>query len=179
MDFFIGVTPPDDIKRRIVGFQTDFACHLIVEPHITVKTQSGLTADHAWLKPVEQFLRQQTPFHVALTGLLTVPKWFWDEALLLGVHSPGIHKIHDDLLRLINPGDKLRHKYFEDRPYVPHLTLADRSYGVSSETLRSMESRAKRELIDLPPFQVTFVRVYQQANPNEPYTTLIDIPFHN
>src|ERR1017187_6270129 len=102
MWFFIGVTPPEDIQRRIVRFQTAFACKLIVEPHITIKAQSGLTADRAWLKPVENLLRQQTPFRVALTGLLTVPKWFWDEALLLGVQSPGIHKIHDDFLRLIN-----------------------------------------------------------------------------
>jgi 2'-5' RNA ligase len=177
MDSFIGVTPPDDIQQRIVRLQTAFACKLVVEPHITVKTQSGLTDGRVWLKPVENFLRQQTPFRVALTGLLTVPKWFWDEALLLGVQSPGIHKIHDDLLRLINPDEKLRHKYFEDRPYVPHLTLADRSYGISRETLCSMEAQAKHDFIDLPPFQVTFARIYQQANPAEPYTTLLDVPF--
>jgi 2'-5' RNA ligase len=85
MYFFIGVTPPEDIRQRIVRFQTAFACNLIAEPHITIKAQSGLTDDRAWLKPVENFLHQQTSFRVALTGLLTVPKWFWDEALLLGV----------------------------------------------------------------------------------------------
>lgn len=178
MYFFIGVTPPEDIRQRILHLQTAFHCRLIAEPHITIKTQSGLTADRAWLKPVENLLRQQTPFHVTLTGLLTVPKWFWDEALLLGVQSPGINKIHDDLLRLINPSAELRHKYFEDRPYVPHLTLADRSYGVSREALHAIEARAKQELIDLPPFDVTFARIYEQAHPDEPYTKLLDIPFH-
>jgi 2'-5' RNA ligase len=175
MWFFIGVTPTEDIQKRIVRFQTAFSNRFVVEPHITIKAQSGLTADRAWLKPVEDLLRQQTPFPVELTG----PRWFGDEVLYLGVRSPSLHRIHDDLVRLINPSPELRHKYFEDQPFVPHLTLGETRYThVSKEILPSMEAQANRELIDLPPFQVTFARIYQQANPNEPYTTLLDVPFH-
>jgi 2'-5' RNA ligase len=174
MDFFIGVTPPDDITQRIVRFQTTFSNKFVVEPHITIKAQSGLTADRAWLKPVEICLRQQTPFRVGLMG----PRWFGDDVLYLGVRSPGIHKIHDDLVRLINPSAELRHKYFEDVAFVPHLTLAETRFtSIAKETLPSMEARAKHELTDLPPFEVTFARIFQQANPNEPYTTLLDVPF--
>lgn len=174
MWFFIGVTPPEDIQQRIVRCQMAFSGELVVEPHITIKAQSGLTADRAWLKPVEAFLRQQTPFRVELNG----PRWFGDEVLFLGVHSPGIHKIHDALVRLVNPDEKLRHQYFEDVAFVPHLTLGETRFThISKETLRSMETRANRDLIDLPPFPVSFARIYQQANPNEPYTTLLDVPF--
>jgi hypothetical protein len=62
MDFFLGVTPPEDIRQRIVRFQTTFSNKVVAEPHITIKAQSGLTADRAWLKPVEICLRQQSPF---------------------------------------------------------------------------------------------------------------------
>jgi 2'-5' RNA ligase len=173
MWYFIGVTPPEDIKKRIVHFQNEFSYKWVVEPHITIKTQSGLTADRAWLQPVERYLRQQHPFQVEVTGL----RWFADEVLFLGVQSPGIHIVRDDLLRVVNPSEKLRRKYFEDLPYVPHLTLADVRYGIAKDVLRSMEPRARQELIDLPPFPVTFSRVYQQASLSEPYTTLFDIPF--
>jgi 2'-5' RNA ligase len=172
MWFFIGITPPDDLKGRITRFQGGFSYTKVVEPHITIKTQSGLTADQAWLKPVETYLRQQPPFYVQLG----VPQWFSDDVLYLSVRSEGAHKVRDGLLDLINPDAKLRHKYYEDQPYVPHLTLAEIRYGFSRDDIHPMEAKAKRELVNLPAFEVTFARVYQQPDLHTPYTTLLDIP---
>ena len=100
--------------------------------------------------------------------------------IFLGVRSPAIHKINTGLVALVNPIEKLRQKYFENVPYVPHLTLGETRYstsGLSKDNLRAIETRAKHELINLPPFDITFARVFQQAHPDKPYTTFLDIPF--
>lgn len=53
MQYFIGIVPPDEYLERIVSFQKRWSSNGlpdVVEPHVTVKAQSGLTLDMAWLE---------------------------------------------------------------------------------------------------------------------------------
>jgi 2'-5' RNA ligase len=173
MQYFIGVIPPKEIQDRIINFQQRFFNKKVVEPHITIKAQSGLTEDKVWLEKVENYLKQQPSFKIELKGLLQ----FGDDILFFRVLSDGIEKIHKDLVDIVNPSKELREKYFENQKYKPHLTLAETRWGISKNELVSIKLKAEQELNNLPSFNVDFARVYVKSEPNAQYEKLMDIYF--
>lgn len=172
MEFFIGIAPPKEISERITEFQKKFLYKEVVEPHITIKTQSGLTQDKLWIEKIESYLKEQKVFTVKLGE----PQWFRDEVLFLSVQSENIHKIHYDLIEIINPSPELRKKYFEDQKYTPHLTLGEIRYGLSKDELLSMETVSKQELENTPDFEVSFARIYIKLPNSDKYNKFLDIP---
>lgn len=96
--------------------------------------------------------------------------------LFLSVQSEELHKIHYDLIEVINPSAELLKKYFENQKYIPHLTLGEIHYGISKDELIAMEIKAKQELNNLPEFEVSFVRIYIKLSNSTKYNNFLDIP---
>lgn len=176
MQYFIGIPLPDDLKKRIVSFQKSFENNkvpLMVEPHITVKAQGGLSEDKSWIPSIENVVKNYSVFEVSFTDVDS----FGEHVAFLvpssGKELIGLHKILVDTIR---PNAELIEKYFEGDNYHFHLTLAGTSWGMTSEELISVKKRAKNELLDLPKFTVSFIRVYERKDSDKPYERLLDIP---
>lgn len=179
MQYFIGVVPPEEIKNKIVYFQNSFHGNRIsslVEPHITVKAQGGLVLDMEWLNRVKGAAKDVSCFKVRLTEVGA----FGNGVVYLAPKSAvDLFNLHAKLVSAVNPSDDEVRKYFEGAGYHPHLTLAaagNREWSVSSETLSRIKKEAEDKLLDLPEFEVTFIRVYRQENDGDPYVKFLDIP---
>lgn len=77
MQYFIGIVPPQEYMEKIIHFQKNWKSNgvvNVVEPHITLKAQGGLTTDLRWLNDLEKLCRGFLPFRITLTE----PKFFGD-----------------------------------------------------------------------------------------------------
>lgn len=174
MQYFIGIVTPDEYIKRTIEFQRQWgnnALTNVVEPHITIKAQGGLTSDKDWLDQVMKVCEDFPPFKVSLNK----PKFFGESVLFLNVESTEIHNLHNKLVQAISPSEDLIKKYLELENYVPHLTLGQSKYGLSVEELDDMAKKAENVLIPYPTFKVNFLRVYQEIEPNK-YIRYMDIP---
>ncbi|RHW43368.1 2'-5' RNA ligase family protein [Neobacillus notoginsengisoli] len=173
MKFFIGIVPPKEYKRKIVEFQTRWKNNLLsdlVEPHITIKSQGGLTSNKNWLRDVEKLCEDTAPFQLKIN----TPAFFDDTVLFLRVEARGINELHRKIVNAVNPEKDLIKKYRELDDYIPHLTLGQTHYGLSSEELKDMAILAEEELSPYPVFDVNFLRGYQEIESNK-YKKFMDI----
>ncbi|WP_127529632.1 2'-5' RNA ligase family protein [Paenibacillus kobensis] len=175
MQFFVGIVPPEDSLKRIAAFQRQWAHNLlpdVVEPHITVKSQGGLTPDNNnWLNEVKAVCKNFPSFRVALHN----PAWFGEDVLFLNVDSPQIKDLHRKMVKAIGPSDQLIKHYYEMDLYHAHLTLGQTRWGMNREQLEDMYQRTEEALAPYPAFEVDFLRVYQEVEPDR-YRTYLDIP---
>lgn len=177
MQYFIGIVPTDGYKMKILDVQQKWKNNWItdvVEPHITLKAQGGLTPDEKWLSKVKGVCNDFQSFHIKLDK----PRFFGEDVLYLSAISNELDVLHKSLVREIAPSNELVKKYFELDDFVPHLTLAKTHYGLSKKELEDMGKLAERELSPYPDFEVRFVRIYHEIEPNK-YRKYIDIPFKN
>ncbi|GGI13936.1 2'-5' RNA ligase family protein [Gottfriedia solisilvae] len=177
MQYFIGIVPPEDIKKRILKFQQQWGNNdlfNVVEPHITVKAQGGLTSDKDWLTKVKIVSKSFSSFHVSLNE----PKYFGESVLYLSVDSENIDELHREIVNVVAPEHNLIKKYMELEDYVPHLTLGQTNFGLTSKELKDIGDNAVRELSPYPTFEVNFIRVYQEVEANK-YIKHLDIPLQN
>lgn len=159
---------------KLIDFQDNWKDNQItdvVEPHITLKAQSGLNPDEKWLSKVKKVCYNFQPFQITLDK----PMFFGDEILYLSATSNELYKLHKSIVREISPSNDLIKKYFELDDFVPHMTLGKTNYGLSKKELRDMEKLAEKELSPFPIFEVRFVRVYQEIETNK-YIKYLDIP---
>jgi 2'-5' RNA ligase len=173
MQYFIGIVPPSDYKEKIINFQKNWESNgviNVVEPHITLKAQGGLTPDKRWLDDLETLCRDFPSFRITLTE----PKFFGDYVVYLSMQSQELIQLHNKIVKLINPSDDLIKKYFELEDFVPHLTLGTTYFGMTSNELNEMEIEAQRLLMPYPTFDVNQIRVYQEIEPFK-YITYKDI----
>nr|WP_174612755.1 2'-5' RNA ligase family protein [Virgibacillus ihumii] len=172
MQYFIGVVPPDEYLSRIKQFRQRWRNNSIdevVEPHITLKAQGGLTEDTRWFEPVKLVCKNFRPFQLSLNE----PRFFAEGILYLSAKSEALYKLHRQLVEEISPpGDDIK-KYFELDDFVPHLTLGKTNYGLTRQDLQVMAASAIEELNPFPTFDVNFVRVYQEVD--NQYRKLEDI----
>lgn len=174
MQYFIGITPPDDYKERVMDFRNRWSSNClndVVEPHITVKAQGGLTADLHWLEGVRQICSLIQCFQISLSK----PGSFGSAVTFLSVETSNIIDVHRKLVDAISPSKELLDRYFEMDKYHPHLTLGQTYWGMSKTEIDEMKRLANTELAPYPTFDVRFVRVYQEVEPNK-YAPLMDIP---
>lgn len=178
MQFFIGIIPPDVYKTKIIGFQNKWKNNRItdvVEPHITLKAQGGLTADEKWLPKVKEVCSLFPSFQLTLDK----PMFFSDDILYLSVASSNkLVSLHKNIVRTVSPSNDLLKKYFELDEFVPHMTLSKTNYGLYRNDLRDMAELAERVLTPFPTFEVNFVRVYQEIETNK-YVKYLDIPLES
>lgn len=174
MQFFIGIAPSDEYKRKLIDFQHKWKNNRIidvVEPHITLKAQGGLTPDERWLSIVKDVCYNFRTFQITIDK----PMFFGDDILYLSATSNELYKLHKSLVQEISPLKDLIKKYFELDDFVPHMTLGKTNYGLSNEELVDMEKMAEKKLSPFPIFEVRFIRVYQEVKTNR-YKKYLDIP---
>lgn len=141
MQYVIAIVPPTTYGTRIAEFQRRWPNNqtpLVVEPHVTVKAQGGLTPDLAWMDPVAAVCAAVPRFTVSFTG----PEFFGDAVLYLGVASESLRVLHERLVDATSPEPALVERYFELDRYVPHLTLGQTVLGMMPSELKDMHYEA-------------------------------------
>ena len=174
MTFFIGIIPPDEYKKRVSAFRNDWENHYIdeiVEPHITLKSQGGLTEDLKWLNRIKRVCSETSPFCIKLDQ----PMFFGEEILYLSAQSDELHILHGKLVGAVTPSKELVKKYFELEDFVPHLTLGKTAYGLTKKELKEMAALAESEIGPFPVIDVSFIRIYQEVESGR-YEEFKDIP---
>lgn len=179
MKYFIGITPPETIKRKIIDFQKNFPNNELVnmfEPHITIKSKNGLTENGQWLDKVKLVIERYPKFTVEFNGV----GMFRDTVVILRLQpSEKLINLHKLLFQTIKPTEQDPTKeYFEDDRYEPHFTLGMNSWGMSKDELVAMKERAIKELSSLASFEVSFIRVYRQLDLDKPYEKFLDVPLY-
>ncbi|ULL15912.1 2'-5' RNA ligase family protein [Paenibacillus sp. H1-7] len=172
-EFFVGIVPPEPYLKQVVSFQQRWSSNRLpdmVEPHITVKAQGGLTWDMGWLGRCKEVCQAIPPFELAITAPLS----FGDEVVFLGVHSSRILELHRQLVHAVSPSIEQLEQYFELDRYVPHMTLGQTHWGMTQSELAAMKSEAGKALSPYPAFTVTHLRVYQ-LEANHSYVPFEDI----
>jgi len=161
MRFFVGIVPPNHYKERIIEFQKKWESNNmweIVEPHITVKAQSGLGSDLVWLDSIKRTCATFPRFTVSIGN----PETFHDVVAYLSVHSPEIRDFHERLVEAVSPPPDEMKNYMEMERFHPHLTLGQTHWGMNSQEIVEMKASASIELSPFPAFPVDFIRVYQE-----------------
>lgn len=177
MQFFIGIVPTDEFKLKLIDFQCKWKNNRIidaVEPHITLKAQGGLTPDEKWLSKVKAVCHNFQSFQITLDK----PMFFGEDIIYLSATSNELFNLHKSIVGEVSPSNDLIKQYFELDDFVPHMTLGKTNYGLSKKELRDMRNLAEKELSPFPTFEVRFVRVYQEIEPNK-YIKYLDIPLKN
>lgn len=172
MQYFIGIVPPDEYKRQIAAFRDRWASNglrEVVEPHITVKAQSGLTQDLVWLGQVRKACASFTRFRISLSE----PSTYGTAVVYLSVESQEIYDLHRRLMAAAAPSPELVFRYELDG-YHPHLTLGQTRFGMQETEILEMSEQAKAALAPFPAFEATAVRVYREITPNK-YVPFEDI----
>jgi len=111
VQFFIGIVPPDDYKEQIAAFRNQWTSNRlkdVVEPHITVKAQSGLTEDMNWLESVRETCRSYQSFKLTLSE----PATFGTAVTFLSVESKEIYDLHKCLMDVVSPPPELINSTF-------------------------------------------------------------------
>lgn len=173
MKYFIGITPPDDYKAKIMAFRDRWSSNRlneVVEPHITVKAQGGLKVDLRWLENVRQACSLIQSFQLSLSE----PGSFGSAVTFLSVESSNVIDLHRRLVNAISPSQEILDQYFEMDQYHPHLTLGQTYWGLNETEIDEMKLLAMNELAPYPTFNVNFVRVYKEVEPNQ-YVPFVDI----
>jgi 2'-5' RNA ligase len=173
MQFFIGIVPPEEYKNRITKFQKQWINNSlpdVVEPHITIKAQGGLTDETDWLQKVKKVCQDNMQFKLKLNR----PAFFGESVLFLTVESKRIYQLHRKIVNAVSPEKDLIKKYMELDDYVPHLTLGQTYWGLSSEELKDMAKFTEEKLRPYPTIEVNSLRVYQEIEPNK-YRKYLDI----
>ncbi|MBD2864032.1 2'-5' RNA ligase family protein [Paenibacillus oceani] len=163
--FFIGIVLPDEYKQQVIVFRDRWASNglrEVVEPHITVKAQSGLTIDLAWLDKVRRTCSIFPRFKLSLSE----PKTFGTAVAFLSVESKEIYDLHRCLMDAVAPSPELVLRYELDG-FHPHLTLGQTLFGMEDSEIEEMKNQANNVLAPFPTFDVTFVRVYKEIQPNK------------
>ncbi|WP_226658981.1 2'-5' RNA ligase family protein [Pseudalkalibacillus hwajinpoensis] len=170
--YFIGITPPPDYVKKVEKFQHYWLDPLIVEPHITLKAQGGLTPDRGWVEKVKTVCKSTQPFTISLAK----PNYFGDNILYLSVLSDELYPLHEAIVKAISPSEQLIHQYFELDDFVAHLTLGKEQHGLTKEELSDMAHAAEKELTPYPTFLVKSVQVYELRPNSNRYEPLLEIP---
>ncbi|MGP4068482.1 2'-5' RNA ligase family protein [Halobacillus sp. B29] len=170
-EYFIGIVPPKSYMERVEHFRKQWMTYSIVEPHITLKAQGGLSPDKNWIERVREVCENVRTFSIQVAE----PAYFGDHVLYLSVHSEDLVRLHEYIVHEISPSDEQVRKYFELDEFVPHLTLGKESFGLSKRQLFEMENTASRELSPFPQFEVEFIRIYERKTGLDRYEPFEDI----
>ncbi|WP_284638302.1 2'-5' RNA ligase family protein [Paenibacillus silviterrae] len=166
MQYFIAIVPSDVYKQQIETFRNRWVSNRlkdVVEPHITVKAQGGLTEDMRWLNNVRETCQTFKSFNLSISG----PAAFGNAVVFLGVESDEIYNLHKRVVDAVSPSPELIDRYFELDRFHPHLTLGQTYWGMSETEVEDMKLSATDDLAPFPSFHVNYVRVYKEIEPNK------------
>jgi hypothetical protein len=74
----------------------------------------------------------------------------------------------------IAPSPELIKRYLELDRFHPHLTLGQTYWGMKEPEIEEMKLAARNALAPFPAFDVTYIRVYKEIEPNK-YVPFEDI----
>ncbi|MCZ8517002.1 2'-5' RNA ligase family protein [Paenibacillus filicis] len=175
MQYFIGIVPPDEYKEQIAVFRNRWVSNRlkdVVEPHITVKAQGGLTEDMRWLDNVRETCSSIKSFLLSMSE----PATFGNAITFLGVESEEVYDLHKRLVDTVSPSPELIDRYFELDRFHPHLTLGQTYWGMNETEIEEMKLSAIYALAPFPTFHVNYLRVYKEMEQNK-YIPFEDIQF--
>ncbi|TAA71709.1 2'-5' RNA ligase family protein [Planococcus salinarum] len=175
MQYFIGIVPPEKELSKIREFRNQWSANRIeemVEPHITLKAQGGLTADESWLEGMKQAAAEFPAFQIQLGE----PQFFGEDILYLSVDSPELEQLHRQLMETVGITPEHIDQYFEMDQFLAHMTLAKTAYGLLRDELSEMAVAATLELVPNPAFEVESIRVYRKAASQDGYVKYLDLP---
>lgn len=175
MQYFIGIVPPENELNKLKEFRNQWAANRIddmVEPHITLKAQGGLTADESWLEGVKRAASEFPAFRIQMGE----PRFFGEDILYLSVDSPELEQLHRVLVETVGITPEHIDQYFEMDQFLAHMTLAKTAYGLSRDELREMAAAAAQQLTPNPAFEVESIRVYRKAASQDGYAAYLDLP---
>lgn len=176
MQYFIGIVPPESYKEKVTKFREGWSNHWInkvVEPHITLKAQGGLTPDEKWITKIKQVCSAVEPFQITVGK----PEFFFDSIVYLSIESKELFTLHKKLVQNISPSPESIKQYFELEDFVPHMSIGKTYYGMTTEELQDMARLAEEELQPYPSFNVDFIRVYREVEPHV-YVKYFDVPLN-
>lgn len=172
MQYFIGIINPIEYQQRIVEFQKRWVNNPLpgmVEPHVTLKAQGGLTEDLSWVDSVKDICSRFPCYQLTISE----PRFFGKDILYLSVESPELFELHKQLVNAVSPSSELIKQYFELNDFTGHLTLAKTYYGLTESELQDMKIEAESALSPFPTFEVKFVRIYREIQNR--YKPFLDI----
>lgn len=177
MQFFIGITLPEAMREKIISLQRSFAGNGVpdgVEPHVTVKSQGGLTEDKVWLSKIESAMKNCSSFQISFEG---VGNFAENVIFLKPAFSEDLVNLHKTLFDAVGSYEDPTNRYFENDRYHPHLTLGGMNWGLTKEEAIEMKRKAQQELGNLPAFEVSSIRIYQENVENKSWDKMLDISF--
>jgi 2'-5' RNA ligase len=158
--FFIGLAPPAGVARRLADAMSTLGDPWPV-PHVTLKAPPGLLADLSWLPGVRDAAARTAPFRVSFGEIGT----FDGRVLRVLVHGEGLAPLRACILRAVEVTSGALVGQDEERPFVPHLTLAvarrRRDLAPYDEVAAALDG--------LEPFEVQDVCVFRRDGPGTPY----------
>ncbi|MCJ8015301.1 2'-5' RNA ligase family protein [Paenibacillus sp. KQZ6P-2] len=166
MQYFIGIVLPDEYKEQIAVFRNRWASNRlkdVVEPHITVKAQGGLTEDMGWMNNIRGTCSSIKSFRLSMSE----PATFGNAVTFLGVESKEVYYLHKRLVDTVSPRPEQIDRYFELDRFHPHLTLGQTYWGMNETEIEEMKLSAINALAPFPTFHVNYVRVYQEIEQNK------------
>lgn len=153
MRLFIGIDLPEDLKKKLLVFQTELKEHGMKGSwkaqenfHITLEFLGEVEPNLISMltETLSQVVRNHQPFSLNVSGLGVFPSWQRPHTLwtALGGDLKELNVIRDELHReLAQKGFKL-----EERPFRPHLTLASRP-EIGQVDLSSVQAKSLGEFL--------------------------------
>ena len=169
---FLAVVPPPPIVEAIDRVQTNAGLASGVVPHITVKSQPGLSDPHRWRTPLRSVLAAQPSFTVALGP----GAWFGPDYLYLRA-SGELARLHRVILACTEGlGVEERFEY-DGEGFDPHLTIGAAWTGASRAQLE--EAAGALEELELAPFTVTEIVEFRRTSHGGRYRPATSFPVSN
>ncbi len=179
MKFFIGITPPEPARGKIIAFQKSFSNNKVpdkIEPRITLRPPEELEESEAWLSKVELTTKNFGEFQISFEGIDGFDK---NVVFLKPAFSQKLVNLHKILLNALGEYENLENKYSSDNQYRPHLTLGGMKWGLTEKEAAEMKKRGQRELESIDGFRVTSIRIYQKDGEHARWNALLDIPLNS
>ncbi len=158
--FYLALEPPANESSRIADVMSQLGDRSPL-PHITVIPPQGLGPDLAWLPVVRHTVAHCQPVMVKLGK----PGTFHDRVLYLAVEATNLATLHVRLSDSLRASAADGEDHFEDRDFVPHLTLAVARRGRALPPYHNLVA----VLDDLPRFEATAVAVFRRDGAHERY----------
>jgi 2'-5' RNA ligase len=160
VEYFVAITPPEKYGESIIKFQKMWPGNTLpdfAEPHITVKSQAGLSEDEIWMNSMKAVCDSFPRFSLKMKGI----KSFGRSVVYLGIESDGINELHRRIVESISPDPEMGRRYYELDLYQPHLTLGSKEYGMSEMDLSEMMELANEYFRDFQPFIVDSIGIFK------------------
>lgn len=121
--YFIGITLPDGLSKKIESLQQEFLqpgkVMFPLKPHITLLHPNLLetAAPSHFIPKIKNIAKKDLPIKIDLTGT----NMFDERVLYLDVSSKNLIKLQNDLASILP--DRIRGQYLIGRSYKPHVTI--------------------------------------------------------